>query len=64
MPSLVSAGLRVTESKSICPKTALILLSILALTGFLFIAIGIIGIKIKSLRQIQHEILYHTRKNK
>lgn len=43
---------------------SLILLSILALTGFLFIAIGIIGIKIKSLRQIQHEILYHTRKNK
>ena len=43
---------------------SLILLSILAITGFLFIAIGIIGIKIKSLRQIQHEILYHTRKNK
>tara|TARA_B100000212_G_C27313637_1_gene506907 strand:- start:161 stop:1108 length:948 start_codon:yes stop_codon:yes gene_type:complete len=43
---------------------SLILLSILSITGFLFIAIGIIGIKIKSLRQIQHEILYYTRKNK
>jgi len=43
---------------------SLILLSILALVGFLMIAIGLIGIKIKALRQIQHEILYITRKNK
>ncbi len=43
---------------------SLILLSILALVGFLLISIGLIGIKIKALRQIQHEILYITRKNK
>mgnify|MGYP001219665935 FL=1 len=43
---------------------SLILLSILALAGFLLISIGLIGIKIKALRQIQHEILYITRKNK
>ena len=43
---------------------SLILLSILAWTGFLCIAIGLIGIKIKSLRQIQNEILYLIRKNK
>ena len=43
---------------------SLILLSILAWTGFLCIAIGLIGIKIKSLRKIQNEILYHIKKNK
>tara|TARA_S200000501_G_scaffold355915_1_gene378105 strand:- start:1193 stop:2140 length:948 start_codon:yes stop_codon:yes gene_type:complete len=43
---------------------SLILLSILAWTGFLCITIGLIGIKIKSLRQIQSEILYLIRKNK
>ncbi len=73
MPSLI-IGLRFIylsyinpdPSRSYIPHfiPSLILLSILALIGFLFIAIGILGIKIKSLRQIQHEILYHTRKNK
>ena len=43
---------------------SLILLSILAWTGFLCIAIGLIGIKIKSLRKIQNEILYLIKKNK
>ena len=43
---------------------SLILLSILAWTGFLCIALGLIGIKIKSLRQVQNEILYLIRKNK
>ena len=43
---------------------SLILLSILAWTGFLCITIGLIGIKIKSLRQVQNEILYLIRKNK
>ena len=43
---------------------SLILLSILALTGFLSITIGLLGIKIKSLRQVQNEILYLIRKNK
>ena len=43
---------------------SLILLSILAGTGFLCITIGLIGIKIKSLRQVQNEILYLIRKNK
>ena len=43
---------------------SLILLSILAWTGFLSITIGLLGIKIKSLRQVQNEILYLIRKNK
>ena len=43
---------------------SLILLSILAWTGFLCIAIGLIGIKIKSLRKVQNEILYLIKKNK
>tara|TARA_Y100001970_G_C14259267_1_gene878360 strand:+ start:10088 stop:11032 length:945 start_codon:yes stop_codon:yes gene_type:complete len=43
---------------------SLILLSIFAWTGFLLIALGLIGVKIKALRQIQHEILYITRKNR
>ena len=43
---------------------SLILLSILAWAGFSLISLGLIGIKIKSLRQIQHELLYLSRKNK
>ena len=43
---------------------SLIFLSILSLIGFLCIALGLIGIKIKSLRQVQNEILYLIRKNK
>tara|TARA_B100000212_G_C27301131_1_gene501554 strand:- start:144 stop:1088 length:945 start_codon:yes stop_codon:yes gene_type:complete len=43
---------------------SLILLSIFAWTGFLLIALGLIGMKIKALRQIQNEILYLTRKNR
>ena len=39
-------------------------LSILAWTGFLCIAIGLIGIKIKSLRKVQNEILYLIKKIK
>ena len=43
---------------------SLILLSIFAWTGFLLIALGLIGIKIKALRQNQNEILYLIRKNR
>ena len=43
---------------------SLILISILSFCGFLLIALGLIGMKIKALRQVQQEILYLTRKNK
>ena len=43
---------------------SLILLSLFAWTGFLLVALGLIGVKIKSLRQVQNEVLYLIRKNK
>ena len=43
---------------------SLILLSIFSWSGFLLVALGLIGEKIKSLRQVQNEVLYLIRKNR